>query len=81
MRTRERKWEEDRNSRFIKGNLGQLHILEKEARSTGLLFEVAIVQPGLSKLKVSDPILNLLGSTDLFLKKTTNANLEVICSD
>jgi hypothetical protein len=42
--------------------------------------EVVLAQPGLSRAACSDQILELLGSTELYLKKTANANLKVVCS-
>lgn len=80
MKKREQRWQANGNTRFIKGDMRTARALEKQVRFTPLRFEVTIVQPGLSKEAVTDPILNILGSTDLYLKRTTNANLVVLCS-
>ena len=41
---------------------------------------VVIAQPGLSKANVSAPILQLLASTELYLRETASASLRVLCS-
>ena len=81
MRNRQHRWTDTGATRFVKGTSADVKAMEKLTRRTQLLFEVAVVQPGLSKSQVSDPILRLLGSTDLFLKRTADASLMVQCSE
>lgn len=80
IRKRESKWREDKASRFIKGSIGDLIKLRKMSKFYKLAIEVFIAQPGLSKSKATDDILRLIGATELYLKKTTDAPLKVICS-
>lgn len=40
-----------------------------------------IVQPGLAREAAGEPILRLLGSTELFLKKTAEAKFLVLCGE
>ncbi len=80
MKRRDAIWSPD-HTRFIKGNLRLLHNFKSKARHSEILLEVIIVQPGLPKDRVNDDILKLLASTDLFLKKTANADFRVICSE
>ena len=81
MKRRQAKWESDGSTRFITGDLKELSYLKKQARRSRIKLNVVVVQPGLSKSKVSDDILKLLASTELFLKKTSDANFSVICSE
>ncbi|NQU88238.1 MAG: type III restriction endonuclease subunit R, partial [Mariniphaga sp.] len=82
MKRRELSWQEDNKTRFLKGNMDVLNKLRKFSRfATNFIFEVTIVQPGLSKQKVSDDIIQLLGSTEDYLIKTSDATFNVICSD
>ena len=81
MKRREAQWTSDGATRFVKGGLADLHRLKRMARGARLELEVILVQPGLSKASVTDPILELLGSTQLYLKKTADAKLSVVCSE
>jgi len=81
MKTRQNKWQPLGKTRFIKGNMSGLRRIEKLSRRMKMSFEVRIVQPGLSKSRVSEQILFLLGTTDLFLKRTADAKMTIICSD
>ena len=80
MKRRQANWESDGFTRFIKGSLKELSYFKKQARRSRIELNVVVVQPGLSKCKISDDILKLLASTELFLKKTSDANFSVICS-
>lgn len=68
------------SSRFQKGDMRLLD--EIEAKSPVLLtdFGIQIVQPGLSKSKISDDQLKLLASTELYLQETYAIKLNVIAS-
>jgi hypothetical protein len=81
IKKREAKWQEDDKSRFLKGDIGDLNKLKKFSRcAKKFLFEVTIVQPGLSKEKTSEDIIQLLASTEDYLKKTSGADFNVISS-
>ncbi|EPG3110820.1 hypothetical protein NER38_003755 [Klebsiella aerogenes] len=54
--------------------------MKERSRITPLKFQVVIVQPGLRVSKINEEGLKLLGSTALFIKKTTMADLVVIGS-
>lgn len=58
-----------------------LNKLKKFSRfATNFIFEVSIVQPGLSKTAIFEDIIQLLGSTEDYLLKTSRATLSVLCS-
>lgn len=57
-------------SRFEKGDLQKLEELRRRSRYLTPKFEIFIVQPGLSKIKVDSEILDLLGATELYLMET-----------
>ena len=80
IKRRESQWQVDRKSRFIKGDFKDLVKIKKKARHSKIIFEIFIVQPGLSKAKVSEDILQLIGGTELYLKKTADAEFKVICN-
>lgn len=81
MKSREMKWQGNGHTRFAKGTLLELRAIEKAARRVKLRFEISIVQPGLAKSRVSDGILELLGTTELLLKKMAVANFTVLSSE
>lgn len=81
IKAREALWQKDGYSRFLKGNMNDLNRLKKFSRfAPKFIFEVTIVQPGLSKSKPSTDIIQLLGSTEDYLLKTSNAEFSVIAS-
>lgn len=81
MKKRDETWLNEGKTRFIKGNIADLNKLKKFSRfATNFIFEVSIVQPGLSKDKITDDIMQLLGSTEDYLLKTSGAKFNVICS-
>ena len=67
-------------SRFIKGSISQFADFKNMARTMPVKFYVTIVQPGVSSSSITEEMLKLLGTTELFIKKTTQADLDVICS-
>lgn len=81
VKRRHLKWAESGFNRFIKGSLPLLYQFKKMTHTHDIAFEVIIVQPSLSKLKVSADILALLGSTEMFLLKTSNAGFRVMSSE
>lgn len=82
LRYRESKRQTDYNgeSRFEKGTATDLARIEKKAKVLELDFEVFIVQPGLSKSKVSNSQLDLLAATETYLIDTYAVSLRVISS-
>lgn len=73
-------WMKEGVSRFLKGDPKQLVYFKDKARRARVQFEMMLVQPGASVTTVTDDALRLLGTTELYLKKTTEANLRVILS-
>lgn len=67
--------------RFIKGTSSDLLQIEKRMRFSKIDLKMIIVQPGVSKTKISDEQLQLLGSTELYLSETYNISLDVIVNE
>ena len=80
MRRNKQRMDRHGVSRFVVGDEELLKKINKESETKKVVFEVAIVQPGLSKAKVSPEILTLLSSTYEYLQDTSNASFEVYCS-
>lgn len=80
LKHRETLWKATNSTRFLKGNMSDLTNIKNHSRRLKINFEVTIVQPGLSADKVNAEILKLLGSTAQYIKKTTQADLNVIIS-
>lgn len=81
IKKREAVWKGKGQSRFLKGSIAELESFKNRSRTTPIEFQVTIVQPGLSKKQVTEEMLKLLGTTELFIKKTTLAELHVWCSN
>src|SRR5690606_30979753 len=80
LKRREAIWNSEGTTRFLKGDMKLLSFFKEKARKSKLEFEILIVQPGGSATNVSDDILKLLATTELFLVKTTQAKFRVITS-
>lgn len=80
LKRRNEAWVREGASRFLKGDMKLLSFFKEKSRKSKLEFEVLIVQPGGSAATVSDDILKLLATTELFLVKTTQAKFRVIVS-
>lgn len=80
IKKREDLWRSRGYSRFLKGSIKDLAALKERSRTSPLKFNVVIVQPGLKVSHINDEGLKLLGSTALYVKKTTLADLAVIGS-
>ena len=65
---------------FEKGDARALYDLHDAARLLLPVFEFAIAQPGLSKAKVSEPQLELLGAAEVYIHQTAFGSLVVWCS-
>jgi len=68
-------------SRFEKGDRKALLRIQRKAHSLIPRCEVTIVQPGLSKAKVSSKQLERLGATQAYLLETYEMPLRVVGSD
>ncbi|WP_197519014.1 DEAD/DEAH box helicase [Mycobacterium sp. 1482292.6] len=66
---------------LLTGSVDLLAAVVRESRFRKLRMTVAIVQPGLSKSRVTDDIRALLGATDRFLTETYGMKLRVIATD
>lgn len=80
LRRREALWARTSHTRILKGSLMNLAYFEEKSRKSNIKFGVVLVQPGLNKNEATPGILKLLATTELYLKKTTNASFRVICS-
>lgn len=69
-------------TRFEKGGMEELEIIKNivESGFSEVVFNIYIVQPGVSKAKISDEQLKLLGATDMLLKNTGN-NFKIILNE
>lgn len=81
LKRRQDAWTDDGASRFLKGDMKLLSFFKEKARKSKLDFEVIIVQPGGSANSLTNDILKLLATTELFLVKTTQATFRVIVSE
>jgi superfamily II DNA or RNA helicase len=81
IKHRQKLWRNRGYSRFLKGGIEDLASIRNRSRTLPIRFSVVIVQPGLSIKKINEDLLNLLGSTSVYIKKTTMAELVVIGSD
>lgn len=68
-------------SGFMVGDPRVLYQLQDRSRFLKPELHVLIVQPGLSRTKVSDVQLELLGSTEVYLRERAHASLQVLCSE
>ncbi|MBW3225394.1 DEAD/DEAH box helicase family protein [Marinobacter adhaerens] len=80
LKHREGLWNREGATRFLKGDLRDLTLIKNRSRASKLNLEISIVQPGISVNQTTDEMLKLLGCTSLFIKKMTEANLNVIGS-
>ncbi|MCB1202903.1 MAG: DEAD/DEAH box helicase family protein [Verrucomicrobiae bacterium] len=78
---REDRWKEQGKTRILKGDRKLLSTLSEKSRRSKLEFEMILVQPGASTGALTDDISRLLGTTELFVKKTTQGTLRVILSE
>jgi hypothetical protein len=78
LKKRQALWGKRGTTRFLKGGPKELSFFKEKARKSKIVFEVLLVQPGASLRTISDDILRLLATTELFLKKTTQAHFRVI---
>ena len=80
LRRETKREEEEASSRIERGGKDDIETLKVKSRSCPVEMSVFIVQPGLSKAKVSDEQLELLGVTENYLLETYQLPLTVITS-
>jgi len=68
-------------SRFATGDVSKLVELQNAAHLLRPRFSIAIAQPGLSKARVTNEQLELLGATQTYLKETYQIPFDVLCSE
>lgn len=69
-----------RRSGFVQGDIQSLYRLSDGAHLLRPSLTIAIAQPGLSKAGVSAAQLELLASTETYVRETANSGLQVFCS-
>ena len=70
LKRRHELWAKGGHSRFLKGDIKQLAYFRDKSRRATVELELIIVQPGSSAADPNDDALLLLGTTELYLKKT-----------
>lgn len=80
LKARHEIWVKQGVSRFLKGDLKALQYFKEKSRRAKIEFDMVLVQPGASIATISDDILRLLGTTELYLSKTTQAKFRVVVS-
>ncbi|MER8719647.1 DEAD/DEAH box helicase family protein [Mesorhizobium sp. M0999] len=80
LKRRHDAWAKQGASRFLAGDVKQLAYFKEKARRAKLEFEVILVQPGASLRTVTEDSLRLLATTEIYLKKTTEASFRVVVS-
>lgn len=80
LKRRHEIWAQEGYTRFLKGGMKELSYFKEKARRARLRFEMMLVQPGASASNINNDALLLLGTTELYLKKTTEADLRVVVS-
>lgn len=65
----------DGSTRFIRGALRDLTEIGRYAATARTKFEVVVVQPGLSKARVTQDILGVLGATESFVERVAGGTL------
>ncbi len=71
---------QNKSSRIDKGDFDLLMRLKKVSKFSKTRYQIIIVQPAISKNSATPELLSILGSAEAYIKETTGANLEVICS-
>jgi len=77
---REDRWKLQGKTRILKGDRKLMSMLSEKSRRSKLEFEMVVVQPGASARDLTDDISRLLGTTELYINKTTQGTLRVILS-
>jgi hypothetical protein len=80
LKRRHEAWAKTGATRFLKGDLRTFAYFKEKSRKSKLEFEVVLVQPGGSIRDITEDSLRLLATTEVYLKKTTEATFRVIIS-
>jgi hypothetical protein len=80
IRRERNRWANHNRSGIMVGSPKKLFDLEERARLLKPSLSIYIAQPGVSKNRISSQQLELLGSTEVYLREVANANFYVICS-
>ncbi len=80
IKNREELWKAKNSSRFLKGSMSDLANIKRRSRTAPVKLSIFIVQPGLRKNDISADMLRLIGSTEVYLKNTAQAELLVVGS-
>lgn len=73
-------WTRGGCSRFLRGHIKQLAYFRDKSRRAAINFEVIIIQFSASVAAINEDALELLATTELYLKKTAAAGFRVILS-
>lgn len=74
-------WAKDGYSRILNGNIKDLQKLERISKySKKLKLDISIVQPGISKSKMTDEMKLVFGATEHYLFNSANASFTIYCS-
>lgn len=80
IKHRENQWTKINSTRFLKGTINDLSAIKSRSSKFPIKLTVVIVQPGLRVSEANEECLKLLGSTELYIKKTTLGELIVVGS-
>jgi hypothetical protein len=80
LKRRHELWVQEGYTRFLKGDLKDLSYFKNKARLAKVEFEMVLVQPGASAASITDDSLRLLATTEVYLKKTTDAEVRFVVS-
>ena len=78
IKRRDEKWSP--HTRFLKGSMSALSTIKNRSRTTQVVLEVTIVQPGVSRERISPNMLKIIGTTEHYLMDTANSPLRVVGS-
>lgn len=70
-----------RSSRIDKGSLDLLYKFRRMSHLVKNRYQISIVQPAISKEKITREMLSVLGAAENYLKDTTGISLQVIASN
>ena len=74
-------WAKDGYSRILNGNIKDLQKLERISKySKKLKLDISIVQPGISKSKMTNEMKLVFGATEHYLFNSANASFTIYCS-
>lgn len=67
--------------RFVHGNIGRLNAMAKSAKMKPIRLDISIVQPGVTRRRVTDDQAIVLGAAAAYIKQTVDVDIRVICSE